>query len=152
MLLLASATQHARFCCLRAICVGPCSGKAWYLGVYPRATGFSPPHTPSSSGKKLHCLKLDSSEHEMCSLLEVAREYVGQQYGEIRSFRDHVAWAIVYCFTRAYFSKGEVKNKKNWETKLIFGCCDRQKFLKKKKKSPDLPYLVLIRTYVARNM
>jgi hypothetical protein len=48
--------------------------------------------------------------------------------------------------------KAKLRIKKNWETKLIFGCCDHQKFLKKKKKSPDLPYLVLIPTYVARNM
>jgi hypothetical protein len=27
--------------------------------------------------------------------------------------------SYVYCFTPAYFSKGKVKNKKSWETKLI---------------------------------
>jgi hypothetical protein len=28
--------------------------------------------------------------------------------------------SYVYCSTPAYFSKGKVKNKKNWETKLIW--------------------------------
>jgi hypothetical protein len=46
---------------------GPFSGKAQYLGVYPRGTELSPPHTPSC--RKFHCLKLDSSEHQMCGLL-----------------------------------------------------------------------------------
>jgi hypothetical protein len=58
----------------------------------------------------------------------------------------------VYCFKLAYFSKGKVKNKKNWETKLILGVAMAKKFFNKEKKSPDLPYLVLLSTYVARNM
>ncbi len=66
-LLLAGVTQHARFPPLGAFCVGPCSGKAQYLRVYPRGTGPSTPHTPSC--RKFHCLKLDLSEHEMRGLL-----------------------------------------------------------------------------------
>jgi hypothetical protein len=66
-LLLAGVTQYARFPVFRALCMGPCSGKAQYLGVYPRGMGLSNPHTASC--RKFHCLKLDSSEHEMCGLL-----------------------------------------------------------------------------------
>jgi hypothetical protein len=42
-MLLAGVTQHVRFHPFRAFCVGPCSGKAQYLGVYPRGTRLSPP-------------------------------------------------------------------------------------------------------------
>jgi hypothetical protein len=64
-------TQHVKFHPFRAFCGGPCSRQAQYLGVYPRGTGLSPPHTPSC--RKFHCLKLYSWEHEMCDLLWVAR-------------------------------------------------------------------------------
>jgi len=66
-MLLAGVTQHAGFPFFRAFCVGPCSGKAQYLGGYPRGTELSPPHTPSC--RKFHWLKLDLSEHEICGLL-----------------------------------------------------------------------------------
>jgi len=60
--------------------------------------------------------------------------------------------SYVYCFTAAYFPKGKVKNLKRREMKLILGVAMAEKFFNKKKKSPDFPYLVLLSTYLARNM
>jgi len=42
-----------------------------------------------------------------------------QQHGKIRL--GPCCMSSVYCFTPAHFSKGKVKNKKNWETNLILG-------------------------------
>jgi hypothetical protein len=106
-MLLAGVTQHAGFHSFRAFCVGPCSGKAQHLGVYPRGPELSPPHTASC--RKFHCLKLDLSGLH------------GQQHAVVRFVWGPCCMSCVYCLTPAYFSKGKVKNKKNWETKLILG-------------------------------
>jgi len=47
----------------------------------------------------------------------------GQQHGKIRfgTMLRPCCVSYVYCFTPAYFSKGKVENKKNWETNLILG-------------------------------
>ncbi len=75
----------------------------------------------------------------------------GQQHGEI-----HLGTMLyelkMYFFTPAYFSKGKVKNKKNLANELNLGCCNGKKFLKKKKKSPDLPYSILVNIHLAKNM
>jgi len=125
-MLLAGVTQHVRFHPVRAFCVGPCSGKAQYLGVYPRGTGLSPP-----SCRKFHCLKLDLSEHEMCGLLWVARIYLVNS--TVRFIWGPCCMSCVYCLTLAYFSKGKVKNKKNWETKLILGVAMAKSSWRKRK-------------------
>ncbi len=44
----------------------------------------------------------------------------GQQHGKIR-LGTMLHELCVLFHTAAYFSKGKVKNKKNWETNLILG-------------------------------
>jgi hypothetical protein len=66
-------------------------------------------------------------------------------------FGDHVALAKCIVSHQPIFEKAKLRIKK-LGNEVSFGCCNGQKFLKKKKKSPDLPYLVLVSNYLARNM
>ncbi len=75
----------------------------------------------------------------------------GQQHGKIRlGTMLHQLKCIVSH--RPISPKAKLRINKAGKNQVIFGCCNGQKFLKRKKKSPDLPYLLLLSTYLARNM
>jgi hypothetical protein len=149
-MLLAGVTQHARFHPFRAFCVGPCSGKAQYLGVYPRATRLSTPHTPSC--RKFHCLKLDSLEHQMCGLMWVGccelPGLPGQQHCKI-GLGTMLHDLSVFFHTGLFFQWKNLSKRqslKNWEMKLFLGIGMAKSSFKKKGKVSRLPYLVLVST------
>jgi len=107
--------------------MGPYSGKAQYLGVYPRGTGLSTPHTMQEVS--LPQIRFVGAPDVWPPVS--CPEYVVNSM--VRFVWGPCCMSYVYCFTRAYFSKGKVKNKKNWEMNLILGVGMAKSSLRKRK-------------------